>query len=215
MKITVVLLCWKRFIHFEEILKFWLSQPEVKQVIVLDNSGTFKTDLPILLLNSSRNLGSCSRIAAARFSKYDEIIFCDDDVILYDGIIKDLTKFYDRNKIIGVMGKIFSGDTYHSSPTIRGREISKPVELDYVPYNLCLVNRKHVLVDITKCPNGMYLDDLWWGYYVKQNNKDISSWAIPTQNYSFYPENKDKYALWKNKDSQALREIYFKKWFKK
>jgi len=211
--ITVILLCWKRFEHFEDILKFWLNQDEVKQIIVFDNSGQFKTELPVQVVNISENLGPSVRLMAAYYAKYDYIIFCDDDLSPRKGIIDDLIAHFDNNRIVGIMGKRFTGETYVGSPTLDGRKLKKPVEVDYVPYNLCLTHRDNCLVDIRKCPDWK-VDDFWWEEELKRANPRISLWVAPTKNFAFYPESSDKHAICKNPAVIEAREEYFKKWVK-
>ncbi len=109
--ITVILPCWKRFQHFENILQYWLKQDKITQVIVLDNSGKFKTDLPILLFNISRNLSAAVRFVGAQFAKNDIIIFCDDDANHEEGVVEDFLKYYDENKILGIVGHKYVGKT--------------------------------------------------------------------------------------------------------
>jgi hypothetical protein len=210
--ITVILLCWKRFVHFEDILKFWLNQKDIGQIIVWDNSGSFKTDLPVLVISGSKNLGPGIRLVASQFAKHDYVIFCDDDIKLKDGIVTDLLAYFDPNKVVGIMGKRFTGETYVSSPRVEW--VVKPTEVDYLPYNLCLVHRSNCLVDIKKCPDLDKLDDWWWGREIKKMNPNISFWVIPTKNYSIYPEGGDKYAICKNSEVIKTREKYFRKWIK-
>lgn len=209
MKITVILLCWKRFEHFEDIIKFWLRQPKVDEIIVCDNSGKFKTDLPVLLFNISRNIGLTIRYLITQVAKNDVIIFCDDDANHQDGIIEDFFKYYNENKILGVMGLQYT-TFYKTSTKIAGSVISKPTKVDYTPANTCMTHRKNCLVDISKCPH-LLADDIWWQEEAKKINEKLSIWVVPTKKYSWYPESGDKYAIHKNPETYVVREKFFKK----
>lgn len=215
--ITVILQCWKRFQHFEELLKFWINHKEVGQVIVFDNSGKFKTNLPVLVLSASKNIGTKVRLNIAQFAKYDRIIFCDDDIEPKPGIVEDLLAHLDSNKIIGIIGKIFTGkenETYVNSLVINGRKITEPREVDYTPYNLLLTDRKHCLIDMKDCPIWEFIDDWWWEHRLKELNKNVSLWVIPTKNYGVYPGSSDDLALHKRPNVLAHREKYYQKWIK-
>ena len=206
-KITVILLSWKRFQHLEDILRYWLRQPKVDEVIVIDNSGQFKTDLPVLLFNINRNVGLAIRQIITQIAKNDIIIFCDDDANHQDGIVEDLLKHYDENKILGIMGLQYT-DSYKASTRVKGSAIDKPVEVDYAPANTCMTHRKNCLVNISKCPH-ITLDDIWWQEEAKKINKELSIWVIPTKKYRWYPESDDKYAIHRDPEASLVREKFF------
>lgn len=212
MMYTVILLCWKRFERFEEILKFWLNQPKVNEVMVLDNSGTFKTDLPIILFNSNYNYGPGARIPIVQFAKNKTIIFCDDDVILQDGIIEDFEKHYAPDRYIGIMGKRLINPDHYRCSFYQGSKISKPVEVDYIPYNLCMVSRKLCLAyDIKDCPDWHNLDDFWLSLKWKKDGL-ARLFVIPSKNYSFGEESKDINSCHENPTLRAIRQQYHEKW---
>jgi len=207
--ITVILLCWKRFQHFEEILKYWLRQPKVSEIIVGDNSGQFKTDLPVLVINISKNLGCITRYPIAQFAKNDIVMFCDDDANHQDGIVEDFLKHYHENRILGIMGLQYK-DTYKTSTKIGGNVIDKLTEVDYVAANTCMTHRKNCLVDIKGCSNHYLLDDMWWQEEAKKINKNLSIWVVPTKKYSWYLESGDKDAIHGNPETYVQREKFFK-----
>jgi len=226
--ISVIIVCWKRFQHFEHTIRYWLRQPKVSEVIVLDNSGTFKTDLPILLFNINRNLGPIVRYAGAQFAKNDIIIFCDDDANHIDGVAEDFLKHFNEDRILGVMGLQYTGNVIKQCPKISGSAIKEPVKVDYVPCNTCMTHRKHCMVDIATYPWGssetvwggkefynkvppVWIDDYWWRIAVNKKFPNVERWVIPTKKYRWYPEGGDKNAIHKNpKVFELLEEIYQK-----
>lgn len=212
MKYSVIMLCHRRFRILEDTLKFWLSQPKVDDVIVLDNSGTFKTDLPITLLSSNKNLGPGARIPLVGYAKNDGIIFCDDDIELKDGIIEDLEKYWDENTVCGIMGKQFNNKQYLKAKHISGLSLKKPLEVDYMPYNLALYHRRWLTRwDIKRCPEYFFLDDLWLSFRIVKSKGRLLT--IPTKNYVSLKENNDSGAMWRRKDLHAIRQEYLDRWF--
>ncbi len=225
--VTVILVCWKRFQHFEGLLKFWLSQPKVNQVIVLDNSGTFKTNLPVLLLNVNRNLGGIARFAAAQFAKNDIIMFCDDDANHVGGIVEDYLKHFSEDKILGCIGLHYTGDTFKQCGKTNGAHIAEPVRADYIPCNTAMTHRKHCIgVDIGTYPWGdsktvwggeglynkvapVWIDDYWWRLAVNKKFPKVERWVVPTKKIRWNPESKDKYAIHKNPRVFELLEIIY------
>jgi hypothetical protein len=174
-QITVIIPCHKRFRVFDDILKAWHKQPYVDEIIVMDNSGNFKTDLPnTLVISSSINLGPQGKYWAAQLAKNDIILFADDDVMPKNNLTGQLLEYLGIGNIVGIMGKCFTGDTYYESDGYRGWNIEKPIYVDYL-CGLIMLMRKSILkeaisrdavyldpntIDISRCPT-RYMDD-WW-----------------------------------------------------
>lgn len=213
-KISVILICHKRFRIFEDIIKFWLNQPKVSEVFVMDNSGTFKTDLECTVISTNKNLGPGARVPLVQYANNDRIITCDDDLILHDGIIEDLEKYWDENTICGIMGKLWNHSQYLKTQHINGTSLTDPIKADYVPYNLCLFDRKWFTnYDIFNCPDFFYMDDMWLCEKWKQDGATLLT--IPTQNYEQAPENTDGNAMHRRKDLQQMRQSYYDRWVNK
>lgn len=210
-KVTVIIPCWKRLKGLERVIQYWLNQSEVDEVIVKDNSGGFRTELPVLVLSSNKNLGPQSKFAAAQFAKNEVILFADDDVLAKYGLVRDLLKVYNEKSIVGIMGKCFTGKTYYESKGYRGENIKdgKPIKVDYLCGLVMMAHRKHTFVDTRECPT-RFMDDWWWQHELK----DISLWVVPTNRYVVLPEDKDKNALHLQPEIKEIREKYFRKWVK-
>ena len=129
MKITSILLNWKRAHNIESNLKTILSEPECGEVILWDNSGIFKTDYPITVINSQKNLGANIRYSLASMASYDNIFMMDDDIKIKPGLFSDLLKYSDDNTALGICGKIFNKGDY----SYKEGEIIKSEELDEYP----------------------------------------------------------------------------------
>jgi len=212
MKVTVVILCYKRLENFEKVIRGWFAQDEVDQVIIWDNSGGFKTNLPVLVLSSNRNLGPQAKYACAQLAKNDLILFSDDDVIAKEGLLRDLMKCkgWNVNKIMGIMGRNFTGEGYYDSTAYHGSAIKNPVKVDYLCGLVMLTSRKHCFVDIRECPS-VLIDDWWW----QRETGGIPLWLVPTKNYELLPEGKtDEHALHLKPELKTMRERYYKRWAK-
>jgi hypothetical protein len=205
-KISVVFVLWKRIKDFEDILKVWLK--EVDQVIVLDNSGGFKTDLDVLVLSSNQNLNSKWRFMVCQLCRNDTVILSDDDIFPKPGIAKDLLRFYDGKNVTGIMGKQFTGDKYYDSTGVRSNLITQPTKVDYLCSNLVLTSRKNCLVDCRDIPLSL-MDDWWWEHELK-----LDLLVVPTDKWESLPEQKYEFAQHLDPDMKDIREYYFKKWIK-
>jgi len=206
--VTVIIPCWKRFENFEKVIRSWSDQKEVDQIIVWDNSGSFKTDLPVLVLNSNQNLGPQAKYVCGQFAKNELILFSDDDVIAKENLIGDLSKVKngDINKVVGIMGRNFTGKNYYDSTFYQGNAMEYPVKVDYLCGLVMLASRKHCFADVRKCPK-IFIDDWWW-----QHEIGASLYVASTKNYELLPESVDKYALHLKPELKKTREEYYKKW---
>ena len=211
--ITVTTVCWKRFKHFDEILRAWMDEEEVDQIIVWDNSGSFKTDIPgVLVMSMSHNTNSKWRLMCAQLAKNDQVIIADDDFIPHRGIVKDLLRYYADDKIVGIMGKNFTGPTYYTSSTVHSSQIKKPVKIDYLCSNLMMLHRKYcVRVDIREIPTSLMID--WWLEH-ELEKEGVTCWVIPTNKWTMIAEGKYEFAQHLDPKMKEIREYYFKKWIK-
>lgn len=213
-KVTVALLYWKRAENFDKILKSWLTQDEVNQVIIWDNSGNFRTDHEnVLVISASQNLNSRWRFLLAQLSKNDLIILADDDVLVEKGIVKDFLKYFSRDKVVGIMGRNFTNETYYTSPIIYAGEIQTPTQIDYLCSNCILTHRNNCLnIDYRKLPTDL-MDDWWWEHQLLE--RGVSCWVIPTEKAHLLPEGDYPLAQHLDPKMKKIREYYFRKWVKK
>ncbi len=213
MKISVIIPAWKRFKRFDEILKAWLQEEQVDEIIIWDNSGQFKTNLPnILVLSASRNMNSRWVYLCAQFCKNDLILHANDDFIPHKGIVSDLLSKLSKDHVTGIMGKKFTGDTYYESSVVESSQIQAPQQVDYLCSNMMLAYRSHFLnIDYRQMPTSM-MDDWWWQHEIAK--RGISFWVVPTNKWEMIPEGEYKYAHHLNPKMKEIREYYFKKWVK-
>ena len=212
--ITVILVCHERFGSLEAILRSWKNQKEVSELIVFDNSGSFRTDIPdTLVLSASKNLGPQGKYPISMLAKNKLVIYADDDIMPLSGLATDLLKYMKNDTtIVSIVGRVFSGNTHYESKGYRGENIKKPIEADWVGGGCCLAHRLLGCVPVEECPD-MRIDDFWWQHY---NDWIITNKIIaPTKNYKFLPENYRGKALHNQKATKKLREEYYRKWVKK
>ena len=219
--ITAVILAYRRFEHLEEVIQSWLDQDEVTEVIVCDNSGTqWKTDLPITVLNSNKNYGTYFRYAAPLLAENKLICWGDDDLLIEKGLMRDLLDLWSDDKLVGIMGKNFTGKTYYTATGYRGKNIKKPTQVDYL-CGLCILGHKNNFVGFdpmsirTKFFSGKQLfvmGDWWWEHWLQERNKDMTFWVAPTDKYEQLRESTDTNALHRGDEFQEVREYYFRKW---
>lgn len=209
-KVSVILLYWKRPAIFEDIIKVFLSEDNVDEIIVFDNSGTFKTDLPVTVINSSKNFGAGIRMNVASFAKNDCIIYCDDDTLPVKGVVADFLKYYDKYRFVGTHGKVYRDYNYFDKITITADNIDEPKFVDYLCYNFSMIDRKLLATLDLNEVDTFYLDDLWLSYKLRKLGMDLP--VVPTKNFTITKHNLDDNALNRNKESQKVRHAYLQTW---
>lgn len=219
--ITAVILCHRRFENLELVLQSWLDQDEVTEVVVCDNSGTqWKTDLPVIVLNSNKNYGTYFRYAAPLLAKNELICWGDDDIVMEKGLTKDLLDIWKPLRLVGIMGKLFTGPKYYESTGIRGKKIDVPTKVDYLCGN-CILGARHNFLQVdmmTDMPKYFWegeqflaMGDWWWEYRL-EHLLGMTFWVPPTKKYTELPEQWDEKAYHKQRPVQLVREYYFRKW---
>lgn len=207
--ITVILTSWERFQNLENIIKAWLIEPEVNEIILWDNSGNFKTDLPITVINSNYNFGASARYALGALAKNEIIIFCDDDFLPQKGLASDFLKHFEENRVLGVTGRFFRG-SYHDNEVIEARKIADKIKVDFLIGYLMMIHRKQLL--------GFNYREFPW-YCCELNlegllKNKVELFVIPTTNYQELPESGDKNALCLQPGAMKEKEEIWSKFFK-
>lgn len=206
-KVSVVIVCWKRFNNLPAILQNWLKEPEVDEVILWDNSGAFSTDLPITLINSSENVNPSVRYLIAAMAKNDLIIHCDDDVLPKAGITADFLRHHQDDWFSTIEGLFFTGDSYFSQRRIHGKNIELPQSCQMAIGNLTMIHKKFLLGHDYRSFSKYQLEMCL--QIILRNS--IKPMVIPSTNYEELPESKDENALHLNPVGKSEKEELYRK----
>ena len=208
--VSVILTCWKRFENFEKIIRAWLDEPKVDEIIIWDNSGTFKTDLPVTVINSNRNFGSSARYALGALIKNEMAMFCDDDILPKPGLLDQLLPHFEPNRILGVTGRIFKG-AYKDHVLVDAKKTDRVGRVDFLVGYLMLMHRNNLL-GFNYSNAAKYCCEL--ELYGKLKERNIKLYVVPTQNWESLPEGSDENALYLHPDAAAEKEKIWGKYFK-
>lgn len=236
--ITAVLLCYSRPHNMDRIIAAWLAQEEVTEVIVCDNTGRLQplqmlqyvgdpgecllsSGKRLVVLSSSRNYGTYIRYVAPLLAENDIICWGDDDLLPQPGLMKDLLEIWDENRLVGIMGKNFTGRNYYTATGFRGENIEYGKMVDYL-CGLCILSAKKNFVGFspmqipTKFWSGRRLyvmGDWWWEHWLREEgNPVIELWVSPTDKYRLLKEATDQQALHVDEEFQEVREYYYRRW---
>jgi len=224
-KVSVIVVAYNKFENFEQVLAAWLAQPEVNDVIVLDNSGRFRTDLPVLVVSVSENLWVQGKFPLAFWAKNNCVMLFDDDILPLPGLVADFLKYWNGHRLLSLLGRtIGPGDSYYGGggrPGSHGRRAGRdvfgePVKVDWVGAGACMVHRRHCAVNVREAPNGA--EDLWWEAKLRGKLEFL---VIPTDRFRMLPEQEDPkksihlgsyfggYGKWKVRRERYAREFGF------
>jgi hypothetical protein len=206
-KVSVIVVCWKRFENLQQILENWLDEPEVSEVILWDNSGQFSTDLPIVVINSNDNFNPSVRYLIGTMAKNDLIIHCDDDILPKKGIVEDFLRHHQEDWFSSIEGMFFTGNSFFNQKRIHGKNISAPQACELVIGNLTMIDKKflfgHDYLNFSKYQLEMCLQHI-----LKHKIKPM---VIPSTKYEELPECKDENALHLDADGRNEKEDLYER----
>ena len=214
--VSAILTCWRRFENFEKIIKAWLDEPKVNEIIIWDNSGTFKTDLPVTVISSNRNFGTSERYVMAAIIKNEIAMFCDDDIIPKPGFLDHLLAHYKPNRILGVTGRIFKDDYEDAVRNqIESFNIEAPVKVDFVVGYLMMTHRKNLL-GFNYSNAARYCCELeLFGRLKEQPERNVELYVVPTTLWEKFPEGDDDNALYRQPGALAEKKKIFERYWNK
>jgi len=220
MKVSVVVVTYRRLHSLGDILQAWLA--ETPDVWLCDCSKKgFKTSLPINIIRARPDPGSKIRHAVALMTTGDIVIKADDDITPWPGLVKD---FVDNMKKVGpailsVHGRKFFGPNYYAQTFMYGSKgvqkgiyathpAGEPKEVDFVGVITC-APRELLSMDLMGCKSE--IEDLFWQM---EKYPDAKKYVIPTLNYHNLKESKDDGRLCApNTNSRIVRQAYYKKMY--
>lgn len=209
MKVTVILTCWKRFKNFDAIVDVWREEPEVDEILIWDNSGTYVSPhKDVVVINCSENWGSSVRYSLGAMAKNEYCLFCDDDVMPVPGITADFIKYASPEKITAVTGRFFNG-SYHENTVVRATGVKDITKVDFVIGYLMMIHRDLLA--------GQHYRSFPWHcceLYLEGLVQDKSTLhVIPTGKYIKLPEGEDENALYKQSAAFEEKEAVYRRFF--
>ncbi len=207
--ITVILVSWKRFDRLHDILQSWLSEPLVSEIILWDNSGSFKTNLPVKVINSQFNFNPSVRYMLGSIATNDILVHCDDDVLPKHGVIADFLTHFQPQDFLGVEGINFVGSSYFHQKRIKAQEINQPVKVDLVVGFLTMIHKNNLL-------NMNYYN--FSKYQLEMNLQclvPMNKMVIPSINFQELPCSKDTNALHLMEVGHSDKEQMYQQYFSK
>lgn len=211
MSVSVVVTTYKRYDSLNDILRAWLSQKHVTEVILANGGKFFKTELPIKQHLFTPDYGNKIRFFSARLCENDFIILADDDIIPKEGLVSDMLDAQKQSNsfFVGVMGKRFDADEYMDCSHFRADAVDKITNVDFV--GVCYLTHSSVLNSNNFNPLHIphrAIDDLFFQCNIfKQVKKSV----LKTDKYlDKYPECEEEGSISKDADAKNIRWKYFK-----
>jgi hypothetical protein len=210
--ITVVMTCWKRFQNLEEIIKTWLSEPEVTEFILWDNSGEYKTNLPIKLINCNFNMSPAVRYSISIMSKNDIIINADDDLLPHQGMVSSLLSVYKETNMVGISGLKFKGtSSFFDYEYVSGNEIKSPTVVDCISGPVSLTHKNNLL-GYNYSQLNIYHLELHLQGMAKRSFRKMPA-IVPPVKYTELVESRDNNALFLKPEARDAKNQLYKKYF--
>ena len=209
-KVSVVVMTYRRLSNLEKILRTWLTQ--TPDVWLADSSSKFTTELPIHHVRFSPDPGNKIWHAVALLTKGDFIVKACDDILPKPGLLDDLIKGWQEVKggMVGIYGRKFSGPRYYKNTIpVASDRISSPQKVDFIG-NITLTPRQYLAFDLKGCLTP--IEDIFW--HMKAFPK-VPKWIIPTKQYANLPESHDKDCLFHNNEARKIRERFYREYYLK
>jgi hypothetical protein len=219
MKITLLVSVWKRNKNLYEFFNRWLTQPEIDEILVWDNSnGELELeksvwDDRIKIFRSPINYGCTARHILAHFAKNDNVMVACDDVFVDEGFVADLLEYYAKDTMIGVWGKNFNRD-YKSSVAVISDRVNSPIEVDFVVGLIYLLDRKYLL-GLNYRDMKWTCDDLNINGELKVLYPEVKRLIVPNKKWKLTEEEVDEYALYRHPDALAEKQELYERYFAK
>lgn len=211
MKISIVIVTYRRLERLEEILSAWLK--ETPDVWLCDCSKEgFKTNLPIKIIRAISDPGNKIRHAIALMTEGDIVIKADDDIIPLPGLAEDFANHMNRlgPAILGVHGRTFHGRSYYNSTQLyHAKQLKEPEPVDFVGVITCS-SRDFLAFDLMGCKTAV--EDLFWQMKCFPH---AMKYIIPTDKFHNLQESRDKGRLATNPQARQIRQRFYLEYYVK
>lgn len=211
MKISAVVVTYRRLKNLGQVLEGWLQQTDDVWLCDCSPAG-FQTTLPVKILRAAPDPGNRIRHAAATMTAGDLVFKADDDLVPLPGLAQDFLAAFEAkgDGIYGIHGRQFLGPRYYGQTKMWGTGNTKALtRVDFVGV-LTMTPRKYLAMDLRGCASEV--EDLFWqmAWYPQ-----APKWVVPTANTRRLPESFDAGRLCGNRASRAIRERFYGTWFEK
>lgn len=211
MRVSVVVVTYRRLSRINDILKAWLD--ETPDVWLCDCSVEgVKTSLPVNIIRAMPDPGNKIRHAVATMTSGDLIIKADDDVMPRRGIAD---AFVNHAKLLGpaiygIHGRVFRGpDYYHNTKLYGSKSVPQAQLVDFVGVMTC-TPRRFLAMDLRGCYNEV--EDLYWQM---RCYPEVKKYVIATDKFHHLSESKDKGRLCGNTMSKDVRNKYYGEYYRR
>lgn len=211
MKVSVVIVTYRRVKNLERIIQAWLK--ETPDVWLCDcTKAGFKTKAKIKIIRATPDPGNKIRHAVATMTGGDIVIKADDDILPRPGLVKDFIKYSKAlpPAILSIHGRKFNGvDYYNHTKMFGAKGLRNAAKVDFVGVMTC-TPRQFLAMDLKGCATEV--EDLFW--QMKCYPK-APKYVIPTQNFMNLPECKDKGRLCADQPGRKIRRSFYKTWYER
>ena len=221
-KVSIVITTWRRFKNIHTILKAWVAEPEVAEVIVFDNSGRFIAPHPdgVKVINSQHNFGSQAGFMSGNFTSSEYVMVVNDDILPQPGFTARMFEWLEKvrspasraHALLSVHGRTLRGGTYKSAlnPIHRGDLVEAPVRVDYIG-QVYFGHRSNFTFDLGGACDPR-LDDIDWNAKLRRQKEgqNVTFWVVPNALYTRGEDCNDKYSISRLQGFWSIREQYVK-----
>lgn len=176
-KTTLILLSWGRLRNIKRIINAYVKFPRIDEIILWNNNPKYTLEIrhPKIKYFQSKNYFTISRYAATFFSRNEDILFQDDDLLLTEDQIERLYEAHLTypDSIVGCFGRNLVNGKYV--------KIYSYGKVDLVLGRVMLFNKSLIGNFARACPpyDGALEDDIL--FCLSQPRKPVAIYLGPIQ----------------------------------
>jgi len=210
MLFSVVVCTWKRYEEINEVVSYYKKYTD--DIVIWDNGGSSDEHIVnkdgILIIKPSKNVGSCSKFKAVAFTKNDNILITDDDIVPKNGLVEDMVGFSNKKycDLFALFGRKFpegGGYNHDEAQRVRSKDITEPTKVDFLGV-LYFGKREFFTMDF-KNTQSVY-DDVMLIFLQNKIKQNLSRYIFPTKNYRYTKDMIGKYELCNQPEFYSKRD---------
>lgn len=209
MKVSVVVVTYRRLERIPELLAAWLR--ETPDVWLCDCSlhGVKVVPAGTRLVRFRPDPGNKVRHAVATITEGDLVVKADDDILPLPGLVADFVKWREKLGpcIMGIHGRTFQGPDYYKNTAMHAAHmIREPLKVDFLGIITC-ADRRFLSMDLRGCESP--IEDLYWHNWCYPK---APKYVIPTNRYNnSLRESRDAGRLCADKPGRMVRRAFYTK----